>query len=72
MPAQEASFASSSQTLRRLAEYTKKDGDRESALQELFWRSDLGEFSDFVRDHLEKPSNAEQGDRCHSCLEADK
>ena len=40
----------------RLAEYHEEGfGDRESALQELFWdEADLGEFSDFVRDHLKE------------------
>ena len=40
----------------RLAGYLDEtDGDREEALQEFFWNeSDLGEFSDFVRDQLEE------------------
>ena len=39
-----------------LAEYLEEqDGDHESALQEFFaCEADLGEFSDFVRDHLEE------------------
>lgn len=39
-----------------LADYMEElDGDREEALQEFFsCEADLGEFSDFVRDHLEE------------------